>query len=454
MQKHFDLQKWFSFLSLFCISAIGVALATVVSNFLTKNMIQRDAIVSKEFIESIIEAENTWSYFKEPYAPEASPILESFFNHLAHLPDVVRANVYAQDRTVIWSSNKEFIGKKLGANPELEETFAGELIVEIGVVGSDEKPEHASFGPELMGKEIIEAYLPITDSRNNAIVGVVELYKSPAALFAAIEEGKHLVWIATSAGGVLLYGALFWIVRRANTVIHGQQEKLIYSETMAAIGEMASAVVHGIRNPLAAIRSSAEISLEEHSESARESLADIIVESDRMDRWLRELLLYSRASCTPAALGQEVSNIGNVCKEHLEDFTNALEERGINVVDDIQEPLPRVVGSAIALGQVLSTLLSNAFDAMPDEGDLKVVVRLENSGRAVMVQISDSGPGLSETALINIFRPTFSTKQKGLGLGLALSKRIVNRYGGSLRIESSEGKGTIATMRLPTAATM
>lgn len=453
MQKQFNLQKWFAFLSLFCISAMAVALAMVVSNFLTENMIRRDAVVSKEFIESIIEAENTWSYFEEPYAPEARPVLESFFNHLAHLPDVVRANVYAKDRTVIWSSNKDFIGKKLGPNPELEETFAGELIVEIGIVDPDEKPEHVAFGPELMGEEIIEAYLPITDSRNNSIVGVVELYKNPAALFTAIEDGIRVVWIATFASGALLYGALFWIVRRASTLIRSQQEKLVYSETMATIGEMASAVVHGIRNPLAAIRSSAELSLEEHSESARESAADIITESDRMDRWLRELLLYSRASSGPAGPGQDVSNIGDVCKEHLRDFATALERQEINLVVDIQEPLPCVVGSAIALGQVLSALLSNAVDAMPDEGELKVVIRLDSSDRAVLVQITDSGPGLSEAALKNLFRLTFSTKQKGLGVGLALSQRIVKRCGGSLGIESSEGKGTIATMRLPTAPT-
>ncbi len=283
MGKPFNILQWFSWLSLLCIVLIGAMLSIVLSRFLTEHMIRRDAAVSKEFLDSIVRTERTWPYFVDREHPEAKVVLGSFFDHVANLPDVLRAHVYAPDRTVIWSTEKSFIGRNLGPNPELEVSFAGALTAEISVVGSGDKPEHVDFPAETIGSQIIELYIPISGSAGDSVVGVVELYKRPEALFAAIDEGKRLLWASIIGGGLLLYVTLFWIVRRASHVIREQQERLVESETMVAIGEMASAVAHGIRNPLTSIRSSAELALEEDLGDARESVSDIIDEADRLD---------------------------------------------------------------------------------------------------------------------------------------------------------------------------
>lgn len=450
MEKPFNFLRWFSALSLLCIVLIGIVLTLVLSRLLIEHMLQREAVVSQEFIDSIVRAEQTWPYFVDPENAEAKVVLESFFNHIANLPDVFRAHVYAQDRTVIWSSVKSFVGRRLGPNPELEESFAGAVMAEISVVGSDDKAEHVEFLPEIMGLEIVEFYIPIRNSAGDSVIGVVEIYKRPLALFAAIEGGKQLLWASVAGGGLLLYLSLFWIARRASIVIREQQERLIDSETMAAVGEMAAAVAHGIRNPLTSIRSSAELALEEDLGDAHESVSDIIIESDRMDRWVRDLLLYSCESCDPHRLEKEKVDVNDLVRKNLQDFAAVMDRQKVALVIDTQEPLPLASGNASALGQVLNGIVANSLDAMPETGRLEVTTRLDAAKRSIVVKIADDGQGLSPEALKRIFRPSFTTKRHGLGLGLALARRLVARCGGSLDLASVEGQGTTVTFRLPT----
>ena len=252
-ERPFNLLRWFSMLSLVSIGLFSAASALFLSRFLTDKMLTRDAVVSMQFIESIVEAENTGAYFVRRDQGRTNAALESFFRDISRLPDVFRANVYALDRSILWSSTQDLIGHRFGANPEFEEAFAGELAVESGVVGIDDKTEHVSFDSLSKGTRFMEAYVPIWDRDSHAVVGVVEIYKLPSALFLAIDEGHRLVWTSAAIGGLFLYATLFWIVRRAGRVMRAQQDRLVESETLAAMGEMASAVAHGIRNPLASI---------------------------------------------------------------------------------------------------------------------------------------------------------------------------------------------------------
>lgn len=93
--------------------------------------------------------------------------------------------------------------------------------------------------------------------------------------------------------------------------------------------------------------------------------------------------------------------------------------------------------------------MTNALDVLNSEGKLKIKTWADQVSKKVVVEVADNGPGLSEAALKQLFKSSFTTKRGGLGLGLALSKRIVTRYGGSLEVRSTEGEGTIATIRIP-----
>ncbi len=234
----------------------------------------------------------------------------------------------------------------------------------------------------------------------------------------------------------MIYLGLYWIVRRAAMQLAAQQKQLITNETFVALGEMSSAVAHSLRNPLATIRSSAELALEFDSGPAHKNINDIIGQVDRMSKWVRELL----QSLRPLHDEPEPVNLVAVLQESLKAFDQQIARAGVNVVFEPQQ-MPMVVSQPMQLAQILNSLIANALEAMDKGGTLTVTLESRHP-RRVKVALRDTGKGMSEEQRKMAFRPFFTTKQGGLGVGLVLVKRIMERCGGSVRLESREGEGT------------
>ena len=156
---------------------------------------------------------------------------------------------------MIWSSDSNLIGRHFGANDELEEALAGELVIHGDSHDHHEnapsKDEHVNLDTKV--NYFVEIYIPIRDTPRGRVIGVVELYKNPIALAEALETGRTFTFIGAAVAGLFLYLTLFGLSRRADGVIRAQQERLVQSETLAAVGEMGSAVAHGIRGQLRAV---------------------------------------------------------------------------------------------------------------------------------------------------------------------------------------------------------
>jgi hypothetical protein len=135
VRTNFNLVRQFAVLSFVCIALITVASTIVISRFLTDRILQRDATVSSEFVQSIVNAEGTWHLFTQKHEDEPSPELVSFSNHLAKLPDVLRANLFRADRFVLWSSDPTLIGRRYHDNDELDRALAGQISYETGIEG-------------------------------------------------------------------------------------------------------------------------------------------------------------------------------------------------------------------------------------------------------------------------------------------------------------------------------
>jgi signal transduction histidine kinase len=210
---------------------------------------------------------------------------------------------------------------------------------------------------------------------------------------------------------------------------------------------MAAAVAHGIRNPLASIRSSAELAQEDGIEGVREAAADIMREVDRIDRWVRDLL--RDALDEPTTSGP--ADLGSVVRSVLEELQPALARKGVRLELDLQPQLPHVTGDGGALSRVIDTLVANALDAMPGGGVLRLTARAMSGRPCVELCLADTGEGVPAEKAHEIFRPFFTTKGTGLGLGLALARSIVTRYGGTIEFASTRGSGTTETVRLPMA---
>lgn len=408
-------------------------------------MIRQEAEITAGFIRSIVATENAYAYFHESDSGHGQRQLQDFFDHMARIPGVLRANVYSADRRMLWSSDPSLIGQRFERNDELEQALQANLVVHSGIIDPAHLPKTEHQHLAQAQNRFVESYVPIFDTHGQQVVGVVELYKVPGELFAAIKSGVVLIWLASAIGGMFLYLTLFWIVRRAHGIIETQGEQLIESESLAVVGEMGSAVAHGLRNPLSSIRSSAELALlSPLPEQPRECAEDIVAQVDRLEGWVRQLLTYAK----PAYANLESVDVNEVLRESVENFSRDLERRRIAVGWQLGENLPAVRGDAAILVQLIGSLIANAMEAMESGGEIMVSSRIARKG-FVLAEIRDNGPGIAADDMSRVFKPFFTSKPKGLGLGLPLLRRVIGRLGGSVELDSSPKDGTAVRLQIP-----
>ncbi len=451
-RKPFHLTRWFSLLSLGSILVVGVVSASLLSRFMIEQTLHRDGVVTMEFVQGLIRAHEAEPFFfrvahergADAQVPTPSPELGRLFKLITAMPDVIHINVYDAHSRVIWSSNKQALGKRLGDNPELAEALQGELKIESEILEGANylKPEHA-FLP-FKHENFVENYVPIYGADQRGVIGVVEIYKSPAPLFRTIHSLTRWIWLSALIGSAFLFLMLLWMVRRADNLIRAQQRQLVASESVVAVGEMASTVAHGIRNPLASIRSSAELIVDAIG-NPKERGEDIVGEVDRLEGWVKNLLTYAhQGSATVQPL-----DLNSVVRAAAEGFGREMQRLGVSHALELQEPLPKVNGDAALLSQMFNSLIANALEAMPDGGSLSIKTKLDSAVGCVDVTVRDTGVGIARGELDKIFLPFHTTKKKGLGVGLPLVKRTIERLGGAIEVTSAPGAGTAVRLRIP-----
>ncbi|EKT4469117.1 two-component sensor histidine kinase [Pseudomonas putida] len=461
--REFNLLRWFSVISLLVIAAVAGGLGYFSTRFVVRDSVERDAMLTAQFIQAMAQAEvrhsqlppgTTMGELLDPRLDEqhlqiAPALVKStrveFLDHVEHLPDTLLANVYAHDRTIVWSTNPELLGKRIAEDDDLDHAFHSRKPVSASYHKADEDREEQKFQREPQYL-FIENYIPLFDSQGEQVLSMVEIYKEPQDLVRRIQRGYVLIWVSTLLGGALVYFGLFWIVRRAAGMLHHQQDRLVASETYVALGEMSSAVAHSLRNPLANIRSSAELAQEIASEPARKNIADIISQVDRMSRWVRDLLVSLR----PTSDEPEAVDLVAAIEDTRLAFLQQIERNGVQF--SFEGPTQLWVASQpLQLTQILNSLFANALEAMPKGGLLCAEVsNLE--GQQVKLVLSDTGKGMSQQQERMVFKPFFTTKQGGLGVGLALVKRIMERFGGSVSLSSREEEGTRVSLVFNIAA--
>jgi signal transduction histidine kinase len=445
----FNLSRWFAIVGLVSITAVGTASALLLSNLLTNSMLLQEGTMTMQFLQSLVTMEKSLPAFITGERTRDATEVQAALRHIAALPDATRANLYNLNHDLIWSTDQELIGRKFERNPELEEALKTGILVVHGDVEEDEamphKAEHVNLDER--GNYFVEVYVPVRDTPRGKVIGVIELYKSPKALAEALRTGHLYIFFGAAAAGILLYLALFGLSRRADALIRAQRERLVESEILATVGEMSSAVAHGIRNPLAAIRSSAELALDGPPEHARETAQDIIDEADRLEAWIRNFLSFSR----PIAGASEAVALPALVTANMDHFAREMEKRNISGSSTLAPDLPQTKGNAFMLGQVLHSLIANSVEAIGQGGTIEIAAKTVPAQQRVELTIRDSGPGMTAEQLARMFTPFYTTKPRGLGVGLALAKRIVERFGGRITIDSAPGRGTAVCLSMPIA---
>jgi signal transduction histidine kinase len=446
--RRFNLSRWFALAALVSISLLALAVGVLLNWFVSARMVSQEAALTREFVQSLLVVETpVQAYIAEP-SPQRSAEMAQSFKHITEMPDVLRANIYDRSQRVVWSSDPQLIGRTFGPNDELDDALAGH------VVAKREEHEHAEEGKSehhaLRERDqmFVEIYVPVTDRAGTQVIGAIEFYKRPQALARALKELRVYIAVGAATCGALLFAALFGLVRRADLTMRAQHRQLVDQATLAALGEMSGAVAHGIRNPLASIRSSAELIPGAEPARAAEAAQDIVEQSDRLEAWVRELLSYTQ----PLDAGSAVVALPPLVARCLDDYARELQLRQIQADSAIEPNLPAVRGDAMLLGQVLRSLLANAIEAMGASGGRITVAATRQGGRGpITLEVRDTGPGMPPEQLARVGQPFYTTKPRGLGVGLALARRVTERCGGRLEIDSRPGQGTVVRLLLAAA---
>lgn len=223
------------------------------------------------------------------------------------------------------------------------------------------------------------------------------------------------------------------------------KRRLQKSERLAAIGELSMFISHEIRNPLFAIAgfANALVRSNEIDEASREKAGIILSESNRLDGILKSIINFTRP--TEAAPG--VVDAVRVVENTLNLMRVGLEKQGVTLSLALPRDLPKARGDEDMLKQGLINIVKNSMEAMPRGGTLAIQAGLRDG--LIFLRVADTGRGIPPEHLAQVFNPFFSDKGKGAGLGLPMTRKILEDMGGSVSVKSDLGRGTAVTLFLP-----
>jgi signal transduction histidine kinase len=256
------------------------------------------------------------------------------------------------------------------------------------------------------------------------------IFQSPKVLFAM--------------GLIVFIAAIAWILLtrfqsyiRALNSIH---EDLRQKEKLAVIGQMATAIAHEIRNPLSSLKGFTQ--LQQEKDKGDDQYYPIMLnEIDRINAIVTDLLILGK----PNTALKRPSNITNIIEYVKTIIGPHAQRKDISINLDIEDSL--VLCDENQLKQVFINLIKNAMEAMPDGGEVNI--RSENKVYYIEVSIIDEGCGIDSEKLAKLGEPFYTTKENGTGLGLMVTKKIIEEHGGTFSIKSLLGEGTIVTLSLP-----
>jgi two-component system, NtrC family, sensor kinase len=236
-------------------------------------------------------------------------------------------------------------------------------------------------------------------------------------------------------------------IEQRDEALRVQQEQLLQSEKMAVVGRMASKISHEVRNPLNALSLNIEMLSDEVKErNARETLNAMSNEIDRLNAVAENYLSLARSKKPQ----REDTDVSALLQNIRVLIRPEVEKKKLKFNVSTSPDLPRVKVDPVRMEQALLNLFRNAMDAMEEEKSFGVNVSQVNG--AVQLEVWDEGKGIPPQAVPHIFEPFYTTKEKGTGLGLSITHEIVREQGGTIRCESTPGKGTRFELTLPAHA--
>ena len=390
-------------------------------------------------------------------------LMDRIVKNTTHSFKIDLVNIYDINNGVIaYSTNPDLLGKKVRESLGYKKAVKGENSSRL-ISGGDNL---WGLGIEKMGgKKKLRTYIPFTGigpflGDTGYVLGVFELIQDLSQEYKSLIRLQYLTFGLSILIMGMIFVALLLIVRKAERIIDERakeqrelEAQLNHNERLAALGEMVAGVSHEIRNPLGIISSTAELlgSMPGAEESRTKLTGLIIEESARLNNIVTEFLDFAR----PLTPNFQDCDLNEILEKTFLFLTPELDKKEIFLQNNLDHRPLKLRADPQQLYRSFLNIFVNAIQSMEDGGRITVYVNEETTGY-YLLEIADTGSGISEEDLSKIFNPFFSTKEKGSGLGLSIVRNIIEGHKGNIWIESrvknsktGEPPGTKVIIKLP-----
>ena len=265
-----------------------------------------------------------------------------------------------------------------------------------------------------------------------------------------LRRGGESLWLMAStslltSGEGKKIGAL--AIFQDITEIKALEERLRQADRLAALGTVSAGLAHEIKNPLSAIKTFVQLLPQKFENLSFREKFNITVprEIDRINQLVEDLLELTRRRIRPLVN----LDVNNLILQVIDLHGEEMKKRQIAFEDHLDRTIPSVKGDSETLYRAFSNLVINAIQAIPNGGSLSIFSELDQSSSMVKLTFRDTGIGMDEMTAKNLFNPFFTTKDKGVGLGMALTRKIIEDHRGSIQVASEKGIGTTFVLWLP-----
>ena len=463
-QKPFELVKFFSFSALAVFLVFTIILVWLISDNTRKMLLQRSEAYALVLAENLNH--QVYQQFVVPtylrYSeialrkPEQFQRLDTIIKNTTHGLHIDSVTIYeTSSPKVAYSTIPAKVGQLETETAEYRKARDGGNVSTLTTQGS-----LLSLLPGGSGVHSqLQTFIPFRLEQGlgedtGPILGVFAIVQDLSPDLEAVVRLQGMILGTSVIMMSGLFVALWLIVARGDKIIARRaqerlkiEEKLNHVERLAGLGKMVAAVSHEIKNPLGIIHSTAEVLAKRLTKVApgNEHLSNIIIqETRRLDRIVTEFLDFARP--------QKMRIAPVVVSELLTRAIHFMEPELARAQVTLNQEIDATATAAVDsdhLYQAILNIMVNAVQAMPEGGTLTIRLVPEARTRSVCLTLADTGIGMSEEVLGQIFTPFFTKKNRGTGLGLAIVKNIIESQLGQIDVDSSEGKGTVFTIRLP-----
>ncbi len=455
--------RLFAAISFLMIIAMVVGTGLIQAPFFRQSMLDREAVIVQDMVYALTVGQDVAASDLQNYTDQdAIQRFDRTFKTFINFPHTARIKIFNRDGTIIWSDDPSLVGTQLTGHPE---RLALALEGKVQAVFNPAKNKFDTSKQGQLSDGTIECYVPIfshqTARPEAEVIGVLSLYRNPHDLNQTIQRGLYLLWAVIGGGGLLLFVVLYKVFsvvyRRQQAAeselskLTSEHERVVQIEKMSAMGELVGEIAHQLNNPLVGVINLSQLAEREIHDPER--VAELLAEVRKAGTECRDIVQrilrinqISRSTLLPTNLKDLVQDTITFCHNSI-DLRHA-----VVFVAPEQQVMLNV--DPVLIRQALFNLIHNAILAAPGS-PVHVALTFTERSRIAGVQlcVTDTGPGFSAETAAKLFKPFFTTRASGTGLGLSVAQHIAMKHGGVVLAENLPEGGARFSIWLPLEST-